>query len=279
VAATLLVLAIRKAGNRRDIAESAPAGDPDALARAAAEDVKAQRSFYPRLAALLVLVVLGSVAYAGAVKNRIEASRNGAGHQRTAALTGQFPQQMGGYTLARTWKEQNAVGMVVFEWAEYVTTDGTRIQIGISPVLSAHDTTLCHVARGEDAIWQGTINLPSAGHSPESFSTAMYNDGASQFIEASTQCTLAGCGEYTMVHSHFGIIFSRPQVGSLLQQPGAARPLPVLLRAETTDVAMPAADARAMLLEQMRGFTREINLEALTNAYRGPFNPDDAQFQ
>ncbi len=148
--------------------------------------------------------------------------------------------------------------------------NGLRIQLGVSPVLGAHDTTLCHVARGEDAIWQSTISMPSANHTDESFSASMYNDGVSQFVEASTQCTLAGCGEYTHMRSHFGIIFSLPHAGSLLEQPDEAKPLPVLLRAETIDVAQPKDEARAVLLGELRSFVGDIDLAQLTAEYRGP---------
>jgi exosortase J len=280
IAAALLVLAIRKAGNKRGLTEPAHTGDPDALAIAAAQDEQAQRSYYPRLFALLGLVVLGSIAYAVPATTKIVRGISGAEHHQAAAFTGHFPQQMGAYTLSRTWKEQLSTGVIIYEWAEYVRNDnGLRIQMGISPVLGAHDTTLCHVARGEDAIWQGTISMPSSGNSNESFSASMYNDGVSQFVEASTQCTLAGCGEYTVVHSHFGIIFSLPHAGTLLQQPGESKPLPVLLRAETTDVVMPKDTARTLLLGELRGFVNEINLAELTSEYRGPASADGMPVQ
>ncbi|HEY0307098.1 MAG TPA: exosortase J [Acidobacteriaceae bacterium] len=269
LAAALLVIVIRKAGHKRGLTEQEPADDSEAQAQAAAEDAGAQRTYYPRLAALAVVVVLGSVAYAVPATTKIVRGISGAEHHQPAAFTGHFAQQMGAYTLARTWKEQLSTGVIIYEWAEYVRNDnGLRIQLGISPVMGAHDTTLCHVARGEDAIWQGTVNLPSAGHAEESFSASMYNDGVSQFVEASTQCTLAGCGQYTVVRSHFGIIFSLPHAGALLQQ--ESKPLPVLLRAETTDVAMPREAARTMLLGELRGFVSEIDLAELTSEYRGP---------
>ncbi|MDR3735009.1 MAG: exosortase J [Acidobacteriaceae bacterium] len=275
-AAALLVLAIRKAGHTRGLTERASTENPDALALAAAQDEKAQSSYYPRLFALLGVVVLGSIAYAVPATTKIARAISGAEHRQPAAFTGQFPQQMGAYTLSRTWKEQLSTGVIIYEWAEYVRSDnGLRIQMGISPVLGAHDTTLCHVARGEDAIWQGTVTFPSAGHTDESFSASMYNDGVSQFVEASTQCTLAGCGEYTMVRSHFGIIFSLPRAGALLQQ-GETKPLPVLLRAETIDVAMSREAARTLLLGELRGFVNEIDLAELTNEYRGPATVDAA---
>jgi len=270
IAATLLVLAIRKAGRKRSVVEPEPKDNSEALAVEAAHDTRSLRSYYPRLTAFLVLVAIGSVAYAVPWATSMSRVMTGAAKQQTAFI-GHFPQQMGAYTLSRTWKEQLSTGVIVYEWAEYVRNDnGLRIQLGISPGMGAHDTTLCHVARGEDAIWQSTVVFPSADHTDESFSASMYNDGVSQFVEASTLCTLAGCGEYTSVHSHFGIIFSLPHAGTILQQPDEAKPLPILLRAETIDVAQPKDAARALLLNELRGFVREISLTQLTAEYRGP---------
>jgi exosortase J len=274
IAATLLVLAIRKAGREPGVVESSQLPDPEVEARKAAHDTVAMRTYYLRLAVFVVVTAIGSVAYAMPWARSMWRSITGATERQQTAFTGQFPQQLGAYTLSRTWKEQLSTGVVVYEWAEYVRSDnGLRIQLGVSPVLGSHDTTLCHIARGEDAIWQGTVSFPSAGHENESFSASMYNDGVSQFVEASTQCTLAGCGEYTSIHSHFGIIFSLPHADTLLQQPDEARPLPVLLRAETIDVAQPKDQARTMLLGELRSFVGEIDLAQLTAEYRGPDAP------
>jgi exosortase J len=271
IAATLLILAIRRAGRRPGVTEREHAEDPDVLARKAKHDTRALHTYYPRLAVFVAVVAIGSVAYAVPWAKSMSRAVTGVAEKQQAAFTGHFPQQMGAYTLSRTWKEQLSTGTIIYEWAEYVRNDnGLRIQLGVSPVLGAHDTTLCHVARGEDSIWQGTIDFPSANHTDESFSASMYNDGVSQFVEASTQCTLAGCGEYTHMRSHFGIIFSLPHAGALLQQPDEAKPLPILLRAETIDVAQPKDAARALLLGELRGFVGEIDLAQLTAEYRGP---------
>jgi exosortase J len=274
IAATLLILAIRKAGRRPGVTDHSQLPDPDVEAQRAKHDGRALHTYMPRLIVFIVVMAIGSVAYAVPWARSMSRMVTGATEKQQAAFTGHFPQQMGAYTLSRTWKEQLSTGTVVYEWAEYVRSDnGLRIQLGVSPVLGAHDTTLCHVARGEDAIWQGTVDLPAANHADESFSASMYNDGVSQFVEASTQCTLAGCGEYTHMRSHFGIIFSLPHAGTLLEQPDEAKPLPVLLRAETIDVAQPKDEARVLLLNELRGFVSEIDLTQLTAEYRGPDSP------
>jgi exosortase J len=271
IAATLLILAIRKAGRRPGVTDTTKRPDADTEASRAKHDGRALHTYSRRLAVFVAVVAVGSVAYAVPWARSMKRVVTGdlAGNP-THGWDGHFPQQLGPYTLSRTWQETLSTGTVIYQWAEYVRNDtGMRIQLGVSPVLGAHDTTLCHVARGEDAIWQSTVNLPSADHTDESFSASMYNDGVSQFVEASTQCTLAGCGEYTAMRSHFGIIFSLPHAGALLQQPDEAKPLPILLRVETIDVAQPKDAARALLLNELRIFVSEISLAQLTAQYRG----------
>jgi len=256
-AASALILTIRKYGR--------PAEEyPEPL-----QDTG--RGYWPKLAALAVLVAVGSIAYAVPAATMIARRWSGAEGRTKAVVRGEFPQQLGAYTLARTWPEQLSTGTIIYEWAEYANAaSGVRIELGISPVLGAHDTTLCHVARGEEAVWQGTLMLRGGDGGEESFSASQYNDSVSQYMEASTQCTPAGCGEYTMLRKHFGIIFSRPNAGTLIEQPGEMKPLPVLLRAETMDMGLTAPAARERLVGELRAFAGDISLTRLVSEYRGP---------
>lgn len=257
LAASALILTIRKYGRPKE-AYPAPLETTG-------------RGYWPKLATLAVVVSVGSIAYAGPAAVMIARRMSGAEQRQAAVVRGEFPKELGGYRLERTWAEQLSTGTIVYEWAEYVSAEsGVRIQLGVSPVLGAHDTTLCHVARGEEAVWQGTLKLRSADGAEESFSASQYNDSVSQYMEAGTQCTPTGCGEYTVLHKNFGIIFSRPNAGTLIAQPGEMKPLPVLLRAETTDMGLTAGAARERLVGELRAFTGGMSLARLVAEYRGP---------
>ncbi len=231
----------------------------------------APKSFLPRFAALALLIAIGSVSYARALSDRSVT-------QATAHpdALGHFPQHIGGYTLAREWNEYLVTGALIFYWADYAPDHpspnqlegGGRVSVGISPVLGAHDTLLCHSARGEDWLWHDSVTLPTAGV-PTSFSASFYNDGATQYLEATTLCTGPTCGQYASARQHFGFVYSRPDTHTLLTQ-SPDRPIPVLLRTETTDTAMAPDRARDGLAANLRDFLGAADLATFTRADRQP---------
>lgn len=226
-------------------------------------------SFVPRAAAMAVLVVLG----VGVV---VHALRSSAVSPELAAdehAMGQFPASIGtaqnGYTLVRTWNESLLTGALLFHWAEYAPTaaPGAHIAIGISPLMGSHDTLICHSARGEDPLWHGEQTLETAAAQPVSFSTAFYNDGATQFLEATTLCNGTSCGEYSTPTARIGFVWSKPHPATLFSQ-DPERPIPILIKAETIDTTLPATVARQQLTADVSAFLSGVDLDRLTQPYR-----------
>ena len=225
----------------------------------------APRSFVPRLVACALLVVVGSVGYVRALVVRHNEPRAIADPQ----ALGLFPQQVGSYKLDHAWNEYLVSGPLIFYWAEYAPANGgAHVSVGISPVLGAHDTLLCHSARGEDWLWHDTLLLPTV-KSPTSFSASFFNDGATQYLEATTVCTGPTCGQYSSARQHFGLVYSRPDTYRLLSQ-SPLRPIPVLLRTETPDTAMAPDLAREQLAGNLRNFLSAADLSTFTQPYRQP---------
>ncbi len=223
----------------------------------------ADRGFYPRLAALSILV---AIALFGVLRG-LTAPGPSAQLQADETALGQFPQTVGKYTLARRWNENLMTGALLFHWAEYAPEGGgTHIAIGVSPVLGSHDTLVCHSARGEDPIWHGQQTFPTAAE-PTDFSASFYNDGATQYLEATTLCNGASCGEYASPRAHIGFVYSRPHPETLFSQ-DSQRPIPILLKAETIDTTLPAAEARRQLSADLTSFLSGVSLESLTRPYR-----------
>src|SRR6202789_700049 len=154
-------------------------------------------SFYPRFFAML-----GVVLFSCFVAARAYAHNHSSDYEAQIKLDqeapGHFPQRIGAYKLARTWNENLFTGPLIFPWGEYIPDNGgTHISLGVAPVLGSHDTLLCHTARGEDPLWHEQMMLPTAGNVPVSFSGSFYNDGATQFLEATTVCNGESRGEYS----------------------------------------------------------------------------------
>ncbi len=184
---------------------------------------------------------------------------------RPSIVLAGLPASIGPYRLQRRWAETLSTGEVLFNWAQYAAPgQPMAVQVGASPTLGAHDTLLCHVARGEDALWQGALPLKTAEGST-SFSVSVYNDGVSEYMEASTLCTPAGCGQYLTGPPHLGLVYSPVRAGEVLG--GGPPPVPLLLRVELPAGGLPPEAARESLLSALRAFAANAPFEAFTRPY------------
>jgi exosortase J len=226
-----------------------------------------ESSFYLRFAAMLALVLFSGYGVARAYVHTHNSSYT-AQMKGDQNAPGQFPARVGSYTLSRIWNENAFAGPLVYHWAEYAPDNGgTHISLGVSPVMGSHDTLICHSARGEDPLWRDQITLPTAGNVLISFSGSFFNDGATQYLEATTICNGGSCGEYSSDRTHFGFVYSRPTSQTLFSQ-DPQRPIPILLRAETIDTTLPADVARQQMTSALRGFLSSVDLDSLTQPYR-----------
>ena len=219
-------------------------------------------AFFWRWTAAALVFALGSVSYVRALAH----PEHPAHVQNDPKALGLFPHQVGDFTLRREWNETLITGQLIFYWADYAAPDGSVVSVGISPVLGPHDTLLCHAARGEDWLWHGNLAMPTRGRSTD-FSGSFFNDGATQYLEATTVCTGGTCGQFNTASRHFGLIFSRPDTHALLTQ-DPTRVIPVLLRTETLDTAMAPDLARAQLSATLRRFLSGADLTTFTQPYR-----------
>jgi exosortase J len=208
------------------------------------------------------LVTLGLIVLIGCVS---AARANAAVRQSAATIVAvRFPQRLGNYTLVRTWDETLTTGTVVYDWAGYAPAGGgTPISIGVSPVLGWHDPLICHAIRGDNPLWQGQLTMITAGTVPINFSSGFYNNGVTQYLEISTQCTGASCGEFATKRTHMGFVYTYPNPKSIFDA-GAKRSVPVLVRVETEDMELPAGAARQRLTGMLQGFLSSVKLDDLT---------------
>jgi len=251
----------------RRLSESPDQIMPPALRLPPATGQAAGSSFALRFATMLALVLFSGFGVARAYV-RTHSGAYAEQRKTDQDAPGKFPARIGSYTLSRTWNENIFSGPLVFHWAEYAPDGGgTQIALGVSPVLGSHDTLVCHSARGEDPLWRDQMTLPTAGGVPIGFSASFFNDGATQYLEATTICNGATCGEYSSDRKHFGFVYSKPDAQSLFSQ-DPQRPIPILLRAETIDTTLPADVARQQMTAAVRSFLASVDLAGLTQPYR-----------
>jgi len=221
-----------------------------------------RRAQYIQLAAVTAIVLFGCAGL-----RRADAMIHASTMSAADVPTARFPERLGSYTLIRSWNEADVTGPVIYVWGQYAPGDGgAPIAIGISPVPDWHDPVLCHTIRGQDPLWQGQLTLATAGAVPIAFSSALYSDGVTRHIEASTMCRDGACGEFTTERTHFGFIYTRPDPRSLISQ-SSAIPTRVLLRAETMDMVVSNDAARQQLTQSLRAFLANVSLHDLTRPY------------
>lgn len=164
-----------------------------------------------------------------------------------------FPQTFGSYQLVRTWQEKLDTGIVVYDWAEYAPTNGTPVAIAVSPLFSWHDPLVCHTVRGDHPQWRGPLQLRTAGP-PVSFSAALYADGVTQVLQASTQCASGNCNEFATRRTHLGFIYSRV---------ATVRAVPILIRAEIPSSSAPTEATQRQLSSSISSFVASIDFAEL----------------
>jgi exosortase J len=109
--------------------------------------------------------------------------------------------------------------------------------------------------------------MPTANSVVINFSGSFFNDGATQYLEATTICNGGSCGEYSSERTHFGLVYSKPTTHALFS-PDPQRPIPILLKAETIDTTLPPEIARQQMTAALRSFLSSVDLDGLTQPYR-----------
>ncbi|HEY4011563.1 MAG TPA: exosortase J [Acidobacteriaceae bacterium] len=213
-----------------------------------------------RCVALALVIALGSVSYARALV------RSGHSREVDSAAT-VLPQSLGNYRLQREWNETLVTGSVVFHWGDYAPlAGGPVVSLGISPALGAHDTLICHAARGEEWLWHGPLQLQTPS-GVTSLSASLFNNGATQYLEAASICTAVACNQSSTERRHLGLIYSRPAAHDLLTQ-NPERPVPILLRVETTEASLRPAAARTLLTQSLANFLSGADLVQIAKRLR-----------
>ncbi len=185
-----------------------------------------------------------------------------------------MPEQLGRYHLVRTYQDTLVDGAVVYTWGEYAAPDtGTgpelpHVAVGISPELDAHDTEVCHIARGEDPTSHGEIVARTAS-GEVALVAATYNNGAAQTLEASTVCDNGACRQFTTSTGGVTFIYAHPH-RTLPMQAAPTRPVPMLLKLESADAVSPASVVGPQLANELKLFLQDVDLQALAARFRRP---------
>jgi exosortase J len=221
--------------------------------------------YLARVAAVLALSAIFGI-------ETIHSLRAEAAYEAARPTPAGLPQRIGDYTLIRTWTDTTLERTVVYIWGEYAApaalpgrAPSPNISLGISPQLGVHDAEVCHIARGEDPTWHGQIIASSPGGEID-LTSATYNNGVTQRLEASTVCDAGACRQYSETTQHVTLVYARPH-RTVPMEADRTRPVPVLLKVESLDVLSPADVVRPQLAATLNAFLAQTNLVQITTPY------------
>jgi len=225
------------------------------------------KPFLTRVAAVFALSAIFGVEALHVLRAQAE-------YEATRPTPAGLPQRIGDYTLLRTWTDTTLEGTIVYLWGEYAAPApppgstapaSPHISLGISPQLGVHDAEVCHIARGEDPAWHGQIAATSPGGEID-LTSAAYNNGVTQRLEASTVCDAGACRQYSETTEHVTLVYARPH-RDLPMSADRTRPVPVLLKVESLDVLSPTSVIEPQLAEALKTFLAQANLVQITAPY------------
>jgi exosortase J len=241
--------------------------DPQDIRPDSAQPEPAIRPARPYLARVAAVFVLSAIFGIEALHDL----RAQAAYEASRPTPAGLPQRIGDYTLVRTWTDTTLGGTVVYLWGEYAapaqpnTAPTPHISLGVSPQLGVHDAEVCHIARGEDPTWHGQIAATSPGGEID-LTSAGYNNGVTQRLEASTVCDAGACRQYSETTQHVTLVYARPH-RELPMSADQTRPVPVLLKVESLDILSPTSVIEPQLATALKAFLAEANLVQITTPY------------
>lgn len=180
-----------------------------------------------------------------------------------------MPEALGSWKRVRTYQDTLTTGVVVYTWGDYQAPGGGPVvSVGVSPELDMHDVEVCHIARGDKPLWHGGLAAQTTT-GPARFVAAVYNDGQQQTLEASTLCDTTGCRQFTNATSEMTFVYAHPR-RMLPMATDAGKPVPMLLKVTTPDVAAKPAAAEAQMAGQLQSFLQTADLRGLAARFRAP---------
>jgi exosortase J len=245
--ATLSIgIAVRVYRQRHDILPETPLEAPE----------RTSASLLPRAICFAALVLAFAIPQARAIV--AAAQPKPTAEQVVAAM----PPSVGSYRLTRTWTEHDTNGHVSLVMGDYTGPDSKRLTLGLWMGGESHFVANSKLYQGIRPQWNGAFDAMAQGSLPIHFLGNFYNDGVSRSYDAETACSSAGCRETLVLDKRTGLVFSAPSVAELAVA-HTRRRLPILLRREWTDNAVPDAELRKSFEADARDFVSHLAIAPL----------------
>lgn len=185
------------------------------------------------------------------------------------ALTGQMPQQVGDFRLARTWYEQQD-GVTVVQNAAYAAPGSDEITLGVwvAPLFNFHDANACWLTRGLEPDSLTSKQFAAEGGQSVPLNVGYYSDGVTDSILVNAICTPGSCSEYQRAASvrRIGFLVLEPQLREF--RGSGAHPVSIMIRIEKVHGTEPKQENYDLLLTEAERFVAGLDLKSLSGEYQ-----------
>jgi len=171
-----------------------------------------------------------------------------------------FPQNVGPYRLARTWRELDNTNHLLYVWSQYVNPihKGSEIEVGLWFPSRVHYPLWCHLAFGEKPQWSAVETIKSRDGKASTFQFSSYQYEDTDLVEASTICSVDGCYENGIIPSHRGLSYRTAGLKNfLLQSFSPSRAL--LLRKKVAGLPSLPQDLKPQAVDELETFITTLN--------------------
>jgi hypothetical protein len=186
-----------------------------------------------------------------------------------ASLAARMPKQVGGFTLSRTWYEQEG-GSPVVQAGAYSAPNSDEIVLGvwIAPFFYYHDSSKCWLARGLQPDALTSQQFLVAGGKSVDLSTGFYSDGITDSIVLDAACTPETCSQFQNVNSnkHLGFVFLQPQMNAIAGT--EQHPISIMVRIDRLHSNDSKAVTQGLLVGEARQFLAGLDPTELSRSFQ-----------
>jgi exosortase J len=184
------------------------------------------------------------------------------------SLALRLPKQIGGFTLERTWYEQQGNTPAVLAGA-YSAKGSDEITLGIwiSRRYYLHDAQACWLARGLAPRILTMQQFDVAGGKTVRLNTGYYSDGITDSLVANAICTPETCSQYQASPTkRFGLVFLIPQ--DYVVAESGEHPVSIMVRIDRFHTGENESTTREVLTREAQKFLAGLDVNRLSRSFQ-----------
>ena len=184
------------------------------------------------------------------------------------SFAAKMPKQIGGFSMTRTWYEQQD-GVPVVQAGAYSAPGSDELTLGvwIAPLSHFHDPEACWLARGLEPQLLTIRPYRVGGGESQQLSTGFYSDGITDSIVVNALCTPETCSQYqgSSSFARLGLVYFN-QMSTITKSKD--HPVSIMVRIDRLHNNEPKSITQELLLEEAQKFIAGLSPTGLSRAFQ-----------